>query len=131
MEETLSTCTIVATAAVAIVAINTVIFFQRKAVKRSFSNPIVGSVSLLSNDDSVLSREGVEESVKGYEKLFDGARKDVGSTSTGDSISMREKEYKTMVNSFYDLVTDFYEYGWGQVRFKICCNRVLESDVKC
>jgi len=26
----------------------------------------------------------------------------------------RKCEYATMVNSFYDLVTDFYEYGWGQ-----------------
>jgi len=26
----------------------------------------------------------------------------------------RKGEYATMVNSFYDLVTDFYEYGWGQ-----------------
>jgi len=26
----------------------------------------------------------------------------------------RKGEYATMVNSFYDLVTDFYEYGWGK-----------------
>jgi len=73
--------------------------------------------SLLSNPDSVLSREGVKESIAGYETLFVGARNSVGETSTTDSIELRAKEYQTMVNSFYDLVTDFYEWGWGQVRF--------------
>lgn len=74
------------------------------------------AASLLSNNDSVLSRDGVKESIAGYEGLFSGARKNVGTTSTAESIKNREKEYATMVNSFYDLVTDFYEWGWGQVR---------------
>lgn len=43
-----------------------------------------------------------------------GARKDVGACTNDDSIKTREKEYQKMVNSFYNLVTDFYEYGWGQ-----------------
>ena len=25
-----------------------------------------------------------------------------------------KKSYAPMINTFYDLVTDFYEYGWGQ-----------------
>ena len=33
--------------------------------------------------------------------------------------SLQEK-YMTMVNSFYDLVTDFYEYGWGE-SFHFAC----------
>lgn len=73
------------------------------------------AASLLSNNDSVLGRDGVKHSIAEYEGLFSGARKKVGTTSTADSIQNREKEYKTMVNSFYDLVTDFYEWGWGQV----------------
>jgi len=72
------------------------------------------AASLLSNSDSVLGRDGVKESIAGYERLFSGARKNVGTTTTADSIQHREKEYATMVNSFYDLVTDFYEWGWGQ-----------------
>jgi len=88
--------------------------FQRDAANSSFKNTITGSMALLSNKDSVLSREGVKDSIEGYEKLFSGARKSVGSISSGESIRSREKEYKTMVNSFYDLVTDFYEWGWGQ-----------------
>jgi sterol 24-C-methyltransferase len=30
------------------------------------------------------------------------------------TIVSRAKNYKTMINHYYDLVTDFYEYGWGQ-----------------
>ena len=75
------------------------------------------AASLLSNSDSVLGRSGVKASIAGYEGLFSGARNKVGTTSTDDSIKNREKEYATMVNSFYDLVTDFYEWGWGQVSF--------------
>ncbi len=30
------------------------------------------------------------------------------------TIMSRAKNYKTMINHYYDLVTDFYEYGWGQ-----------------
>lgn len=72
------------------------------------------AASLLSNSDSVLGRDGVKDSIEGYEGLFSGARKQVGTTTTSESIEKREKEYATMVNSFYDLVTDFYEWGWGQ-----------------
>lgn len=30
------------------------------------------------------------------------------------SVNARKSETTTMVNEYYDLVTDFYEYGWGQ-----------------
>eukprot|EP00522_Entomoneis_paludosa_P004377 CAMPEP_0172471224 /NCGR_PEP_ID=MMETSP1065-20121228/67709_1 /TAXON_ID=265537 /ORGANISM="Amphiprora paludosa, Strain CCMP125" /LENGTH=400 /DNA_ID=CAMNT_0013229319 /DNA_START=80 /DNA_END=1282 /DNA_ORIENTATION=+ len=88
--------------------------FKRDGVGNSFGNIITGSVNLLSNSDSVLKREEVKDSMDGYDKLFDGARKDVGSLHSKESIETRQKEYQTMVNSFYNLVTDFYEYGWGQ-----------------
>jgi sterol 24-C-methyltransferase len=94
--------------------------FKRNAQGNTFGSTISGSMALLSNKDSVLSRENVMDSIEGYEKLFSGARKEVGSISNAESIKEREKEYKTMVNSFYDLVTDFYEWGWGQVREQIC-----------
>ncbi len=29
-------------------------------------------------------------------------------------IKERQQKYTTLVNAYYDLVTDFYEYGWGQ-----------------
>lgn len=87
--------------------------FKRDAHNKTFGT-VSDAASLLSNPDSVLSREGVKDSIKGYETLFAGTRKNVGKTSTSDSIDNRAKEYQSMVNSFYDLVTDFYEWGWGQ-----------------
>jgi sterol 24-C-methyltransferase len=30
------------------------------------------------------------------------------------SVTARKTEHMAMVNEYYDLVTDFYEYGWGQ-----------------
>jgi len=86
---------------------------QRDACNDTFSGFLSG-FQLLSNKDSVLKRSEVKDSVEGYENLFNGARKEVGKIHTEDSIKQREKEYKTMVNSFYNLVTDFYEWGWGQ-----------------
>jgi sterol 24-C-methyltransferase len=32
----------------------------------------------------------------------------------GASPALRKKRYMEMVNRYYDLVTDFYEFGWGQ-----------------
>mmetsp|Transcript_3847 Transcript_3847/g.8574 ORF Transcript_3847/g.8574 Transcript_3847/m.8574 type:complete len:413 (+) Transcript_3847:388-1626(+) len=87
--------------------------FKRDVHKKTFRT-VSDAASLLSNPDSVLSRDGVKSSIAGYETLFAGAREKVGKTSTTDSIKNREKEYRSMVNSFYDLVTDFYEWGWGQ-----------------
>ncbi|MCY4191168.1 MAG: hypothetical protein OXD42_07585 [Rhodospirillaceae bacterium] len=26
----------------------------------------------------------------------------------------RREQYRSLVNHYYDLVTDFYEFGWGQ-----------------
>ncbi|OQR95234.1 sterol 24c-methyltransferase [Achlya hypogyna] len=79
-----------------------------------FQTTLLGSTRLLSNPDSVLSRDGVNSRFEDYDKLFAGARKEAGAISTEESIKHRQSEYKLMVDSFYDLVTDFYEYGWGQ-----------------
>lgn len=32
----------------------------------------------------------------------------------GGDIGARKSNYTRMINAYYDLVTDFYEYGWGQ-----------------
>jgi hypothetical protein len=102
-----------------IVSLNVVVYlarsFKRDGFKNSFGNIITGSVSILSNKDSVLKREHVRHSMDGYDHLYKGARKEVGSLHQEESIRTRRKEYKSLVNSFYDLVTDFYEWGWGQV----------------
>jgi hypothetical protein len=86
---------------------------KRDAHGKTFSK-VYDAASLLSNPDSVLSRDGVEDSIITYETLYAGARKENGRSSTNDSIRSRAKKYQTLVNSFYDLVTDFYVFGWGQ-----------------
>ena len=117
-----SLTSLVAGAAISIVSLNLIFTisktFKRDSVGNSFGNVVTGSVSLLQNKDSVLKREEVKDSMDGYDNLFAGARKDVGSIHSKESIEKRQKEYQTMVNSFYNLVTDFYEWGWGQVRFQ-------------
>ena len=109
------------------------VIFRVRAFKRdgseSFSDTVTGSVSILSNKDSVLQRDGVQKSMSQYDDLFKGARTNVGSLHQEDSIKKREKEYKTMVSNFYDLVTDFYEWGWGQVSFVI--GLPVESSTEC
>ena len=35
-------------------------------------------------------------------------------TATDKGERLRKEEYGPMVVSFYNLVTDFYEYGWGE-----------------
>jgi sterol 24-C-methyltransferase len=49
-----------------------------------------------------LPRERVESTAAEYNSFH--------ASTVGD----RKSGYATMVNDFYDLVTDFYEYGWGQ-----------------
>jgi len=34
--------------------------------------------------------------------------------SNGGGIEARKTRYATMINNYYDVVTDFYEHGWGQ-----------------
>ncbi|CAM9949277.1 unnamed protein product [Ascophyllum nodosum] len=69
---------------------------------------------MLNNADSVLKKDDVKEAIEDYEDLFSGARTEHGTITTEESIKRRQTEYQKMVNSFYNLVTDFYEYGWGQ-----------------
>jgi sterol 24-C-methyltransferase len=33
---------------------------------------------------------------------------------SGGTVDDRKRDYTTMVNHYYDLATDFYEFGWGQ-----------------
>jgi len=34
--------------------------------------------------------------------------------SSNSNVENRKANYEKMVNAYYDLITDFYEYGWGQ-----------------
>ncbi len=44
----------------------------------------------------------------------------------GNSEEERKANYEEVVNSYYDLATDFYEYGWGQ-SFHFACQREVRS----
>jgi len=47
-----------------------------------------------------------EKATKGYAKYF--------SENSNETKTLRETGRMDMVNKYYDMVTDFYEYGWGQ-----------------
>lgn len=71
-----------------------------------------GSSSLLNHEDS-LKKDKVNTVVDNYESHFGGdSRK--GGLEHSEKLAKRQNLYEQMVNSFYDLVTDFYEYGWGE-----------------
>merc|ERR1711998_222750 len=55
-----------------------------------------------------------KESIDDYESMFKGARQTTGAVTTKESVEERKERYAAMVNHFYNLVTDFYEGGWGQ-----------------
>lgn len=76
---------------------------------KDFDDLVTGSTRMLNNSDSVVKKDEVKNVVDGYENLF----KNENNTSD-EAIKTRQTEYQKMVNSFYNLVTDFYEWGWGQ-----------------
>ena len=49
-----------------------------------------------------LEPDEVKSTVDGYTEIFDAGEQG------------RREEYRSLVNHYYDLVTDFYEFGWGQ-----------------
>jgi sterol 24-C-methyltransferase len=55
--------------------------------------------------DAGEKNENVEATADRFRERFDGQ---------AASVEDRKGEATTMVNEYYDLVTDFYEYGWGQ-----------------
>ncbi|CAO3589498.1 unnamed protein product [Absidia cylindrospora] len=52
-----------------------------------------------------------EQAAKSYQSLW----KDQDNLKDNETfVDHRREQAQTMTNSFYDLVTDFYEYGWGK-----------------
>ncbi|CAM9177007.1 unnamed protein product [Ectocarpus sp. 6 AP-2014] len=105
-----------ASIAAAVSVLATVMLLSRNKPKRDGLDyeGIAGVTHMLNNTDSVLKKDDVKQSIVDYEELFEGARTEHGAITTEKSIKRRQTEYQKMVNSFYNLVTDFYEYGWGQ-----------------
>jgi len=71
-----------------------------------------GGASGLYRHADYADQSHVDKAIGGYDALCsENARKGDGSHQA--TIDKRKKNYMNMVNHFYDVVTDFYEYGWG------------------
>lgn len=55
---------------------------------------------------NVLKRDAVASTVRSYERVYGG--------EGAGRLEQRKTYYKNLTNQYYDLVTDFYEYGWGK-----------------
>eukprot|EP00051_Salpingoeca_urceolata_P026556 m.477734 g.477734 ORF g.477734 m.477734 type:complete len:343 (-) comp20929_c0_seq1:74-1102(-) len=55
---------------------------------------------------TAVKTEEVDKVATKYTDMFD--------ESKGGSVEERKGNYAAVVNAYYDLATDFYEYGWGQ-----------------
>ena len=64
---------------------------SRKPTKRSSSRSLAD-----------LAPDEVKSVVEGYNTIYDAG------------LESRKERYQSLVNHFYDLATDFYEFGWGQ-----------------
>lgn len=107
---------VVVGAAGVVTLVGVVSICRKKSMRRDGKDydSATGGVRLLNNSDHTLKRDEFSSSVNDYEGMFDGARATTGAISSDDSIQERKDRYADMVNHFYNLVTDFYEYGWGQ-----------------
>lgn len=107
--------------AVALGAVGTVlagIMVMRKAdMKRNshdYDSQLTGGFKILNNADHTLKTGEFSTSINDYEGMFAGAREKTGAITDKESVAVRTERYAAMINHFYNLVTDFYEWGWGQ-----------------
>lgn len=107
---------VVVSAAGVVTLLSVVTLYRKTSMRRDGKdyNSVTGGMKLLNNADHTLKTHEFHSSVNEYENMFSGARNDHGAISTEASITERRDKYADMVNHFYNLVTDFYEYGWGQ-----------------
>jgi sterol 24-C-methyltransferase len=63
-------------------------------------------------DKDALAHEQVGVAAGGYLEMFNEKAGEQGVSS--EKIEERKTQYAKLVNAYYDLATDFYEYGWGQ-----------------
>ena len=94
-----------------------IMVFRKAELKRDgndFTSSFTGGFKILNNTDHTLKTNEFKGSIENYEGQFKGVRKSVGDITSEESINGRKKRYADMVNDYYNLVTDFYEWGWGQ-----------------
>jgi sterol 24-C-methyltransferase len=91
--------------------------FRKPSMRRDgndYDSQLTGTFKILNNSDHTLKTDEFKTSINDYEGMFSGARKTTGLITDQESIDVRKQKYADMVNHFYNLVTDFYEWGWGQ-----------------
>ena len=108
--------TVVVGAAAATAALAGFLIFRKIEMRRDGTDyqSGLGGVKLLNNSDHTLQGDQFNSSINDYSSMFGGAREKTGAITSEESVELRKKRYADMVNHFYNLVTDFYEYGWGQ-----------------
>jgi sterol 24-C-methyltransferase len=62
-------------------------------------------IKAITRKEKAKTREQVDSAFSDYSALYDEDK--------GGNVGARKANYTTMVNHFYDLATDFYEFGWG------------------
>ncbi|GAB5033101.1 delta-24-sterol methyltransferase [Nannochloropsis oceanica] len=108
LEPLLGEHNVAAAVTLSVIALTIVVFRVRRPCSFDVMNIMKNS------DFEAHKAKDVQTSVDQYATLFTGARTKIGSISSAGSIESRQQNYKTLVGNFYDLATDFYEYGWGQ-----------------
>jgi len=77
------------------------------------SGQMVTGVLNSAQEKGTFNDRSVNKTVDDYASLY-GQDSRVGGKEHGTLLKRRLNLYTQMVNDFYDLVTDFYEYGWGE-----------------
>ncbi len=93
------------------------LFLVKKAEMKRNSHDYdsgMAGMNILNNTDHTLKADEFKTSIKDYESMFGGARSDIGAITNEESVEGRKERYGAMIDHFYNLVTDFYEWGWGQ-----------------
>ena len=67
---------------------------------------------------NALKRDAVAYTARSFERVYD-------SDEAGD-LELRKTAYKDLTNNYYDLATDFYEYGWAS-HFISCLSMKLSK----
>jgi sterol 24-C-methyltransferase len=62
-------------------------------------------IKAITRKETAKARNETAAAFSEYSDLYDEKK--------GGSVEARKTNYTTMVNHFYDLATDFYEFGWG------------------
>jgi len=71
-----------------------------------------------------ISPEEVSKKVNGYSDFYTGEKSSV------EKVECRRESAKEMTSTYYDLVTDFYQYGWGD-SFHFCPVYRMRSFQQC